>query len=277
MNADRIWRELADKALAQQISAAEYGVFAAMPFRNQFSYQSNEVFTRIIGEAVRHANTQGPPRPFATPGRSDTLAPNASEITDEIVEHIVLDHFFIADLTMANHGVLVEVGVALATKHPRQIVLIAQGDLRDLHFDIRDNRVIPYDIGNPVQDIARALLEGARALESTVGVRMEAIRKSLTPRAVYLLNLYGRLRLQNPETSLHAGHIAKDQNFSSDGNVRLMIFYSAVQELLERGLLELNYTIADDGVNPDAYGLHATELGLVFIRQTWPRSLGGVK
>ena len=106
---------------------------------------------------------------------------------------------------------------------------------------------------------------------------METIRKSLTPRAVYLLNMYGRLRLENPEMALHAGHIAKDGNFSADGNVRLMIFYSAVQELLERGLIELNYTAADDGSSPDAYGLHATEAGLRFIRQTWPRTLGAVK
>jgi hypothetical protein len=276
MNPDRIWRELADKALASQIEAAEYGVFVAMPFRNQFSYRADEVFTEVIDAAVKFANTQRPPRPFASPGRADKLAPNASEITDEIVEHIILDHFFIADLTMANHGVLVEVGVALATKDPRQLVFITQGNLQDLHFDIRNHRVIDYDRGRPKDAIARALLEGAEALESMVGARMETIRRSLSPMAVYLLNLYGKIRLQNPKSLLHAGHIAKDNNLATDGDVRLLIFNSTVQELLARGLFELDYRVADDGANPDTWGFHATELGRAFIRKTWPKSLGAV-
>ena len=235
------------------------------------------VFTQIIEQAVKCANGQKPPRPFASPVRSDKLAPNASEITEEIVEHILVDHFFLADLTLANHGVLVEVGVALSMKTPRQIVLIAQGDLGDLHFDIKDNRVIPYDHGMPVEDIARALLDGAQAFESAVGLRMQTIRKSLSPKAVYLLNLYGRLRLKHPGMSLHAGVTAEDQNLSQDPTVRMLVYNSAVQELLTRGLLELNYQAADDWKSPDQYGLHATELGLVFIRQTWPKSLGTVR
>jgi hypothetical protein len=277
MNPDRIWRELGAKALAQQITAPAYGVFVAMPFRNQFSYRSDAVFTKVIGRAVQYANRQSPPRPFAAPIRSDKLAPNASEITEEIVERILLDHFFVADLTLANQGVLVEVGVALATKPTKQIVLIAQGSVDDLHFDIHDNRVIAYDSGNPAKEIARALLEGARSLESTIGVRMEVIRKSLSAMAVYLLNLYGRLRLANPGMSLHPGVIAKDRNLSEDGNVRLLIYHSAAQELQARGLLELDYKVADDGMNPDVHGLHATELGLAFIRHTWPNSLGTVQ
>ena len=154
MNPDRIWRELSNDALAHQVNADEYGVFVAMPFRSQFSYRSEDVFTQVIDNAVRQANTEAPPRRFATPPtRSDKLAPNASEITEEIIERIMFDHFFIADLTLANHGVLVEVGVALSLKTPRQIILIAQGDLRELHFDIKDNRVIQYDSGKPVEEI----------------------------------------------------------------------------------------------------------------------------
>jgi hypothetical protein len=278
MNPDRIWRELARQALAQQIAAREYGVFVAMPFRDQFSYRFQEIFARVIKEAVSCANSTNPPKHFADPLRSDTLAPTASEITDDIVEHILTDHFFIADLTLANHGVLVEVGVALALKTPQQIVLIAQGDLHDLHFDLKDNRVILYDSGRPaVEEIARALISGAQAFEASVGARMEAIRKSLSPKAVYLLNLYGRLRLAKPGMSLHTGTIANDANLSDDPGIRILIFNSAVQELLTRGLLELEYEPADDGKNPDTYGLHATDMGLEFIRQTWPKSLGKLK
>jgi len=277
MNPDRIWRELSNDALAHQVEAGKYGVFVAMPFRNQFSYRSDDVFSQVIEKAVEQANMQNPPRLFATPPeRSDKLAPNASEITEEIVERIMFDHFFIADLTLANHGVLVEVGVALSLKTPRQIILIAQGNLHDLHFDIKDNRVIPYDQGNAVNDIARALVEGARTFESLQGARMATLRKSLSPQAVYLLNLYGRMRLTQVGLSLHVGAVSGDQNLSPDPRMRELVFNSAAQELQARGLLELDYAVADDQKNPDRFGLHATKLGLAFIRQTWPKSLGGV-
>ena len=278
MNADRIWRELSNDALAHQVEASKYGVFVAMPFRNQFSYRSDDVFSQVIEAAVIHANALQPPRQFAIPPtRSDKLAPNAAEITEEIVERIMFDHFFIADLTLANQGVLVEVGVALSLKTPCQIILIAQGDLRDLHFDIKDNRVIQYDRGNPADDIARALVEGAKKFESFLGARMTTLRKSLSPQAVYLLNLYGRMRLTQPGLSLHVGAVSNDTNLSPDPRVRELVFNSAAQELQAKGLLELEYAVADDWKNPDRFGLHATSLGLVFIRQTWPRSLGSMK
>ena len=115
------------------------------------------------------------------------------------------------------------------------------------------------------------------SIGARIGLRMEAMRKSLSPKAVYLLNLYGRLRLRQPNMSLHPGSLGDEANLSPDPMVRELVYNSAAQELLARGLLELRYKVADDGKNPDQYGLHATELGLVFIRETWPKSLGDVK
>lgn len=278
MNPDRVWRELARDALAAQVTSPEYRVFVAMPFRNQFSYRGDAVFTDVIEKAIAAANALNPPRPFATPPeRADKLAPTAGEITDDIVEHIMMDHFVIADLTMANHGVLVEVGVALALKSPRQIILISQGDLRDLHFDIKDNRVVTYDRPDGIADITRALVDGARAFEASLDARLMGLRKSLSPAAVYLLNLYGRMRLRQAGLSLHWAAVAKDMNLSADAATREIAFNSAARELLGRGLLLLDYSAADDGKNLDRFGLHATELGLVFIRRTWPKSLGQLK
>lgn len=274
MNPDRVWRELADDALADQINAANYGLFVAMPFRDQFSYRSDRVMVDIIGKAVEIANASSPPRQFAAPIRADRMSPNAKEITDAIVEGIVLNHFFLADVTMANHGVLVELGVALALKSPYQIILLLQGSLSDLHFDIRDNRFVSYDRAEAVNEIARALVEGAASFEASFGYKMAAIRRTLSPQAVYLLNLYGRLRKQQPGLSLHQGAIQHDENVSSDPALRELVFNSAAEELLRRGLLELDYAVADDGINPDRFGLHATKLGLAFIRNTWPVSLG---
>src|SRR5258708_38992607 len=100
--------------------------------------------------------------------------------------------------------------MALAVKPSRQVILIAQGDLKDLHFDIKDNRVILYDTARGISDIARALVEGARGFESAVGQRMPAIRRSLSPAAVYFLNLYGRLSQLQPGLSLHTCALARD-------------------------------------------------------------------
>jgi hypothetical protein len=204
------------------------------------------------------------------------MAPNASEITEAIAEGILANHFFLADLTMANQGVLVELGIALSLKSLRQIVLIAQGELSDLHFDIKDNRVISYDKAQGVADIARALVEGARAFESALGDRMAAIRRSLSPAAVHLLNLYGRMRSSQPGLSLHARAVQGESDLSIDPATRELVFNGAAQELQKRGLLELDYVVGDQQT-PDRFGLHATKLGLVFIRQTWPRTLGELK
>src|SRR4029453_10870299 len=155
--------------------------------------------------------------------------------------------------------------------------LIAQGDLRDLHFDIKDNRVIQYDRPKAVEDIVRALVEGARAFEAALGYGMEVIRRSLSPQAVYLLNLYGRLRKSTPGMSLHARTIQDDPNVSIEPANRELVFNNASQQLQDRGLLTLDYAVADDQTNPDRFGLHATALGMVFIRQTWPTSLGDLK
>ena len=91
-----------------------------MPFRDQFSYRSDRVFADVIEAAVAETRAAGLTRQFAKPIRADKLTPNASEITDDIVEAILNSHFFLADLTLANQGVLVELGVALgiATANP---------------------------------------------------------------------------------------------------------------------------------------------------------------
>lgn len=273
MNPYRIWREFGDDALASQIEAGEYGTFVAMPFRNQFSYRADQVFDKVITAAIKKAGEAGLPRLFAVPVRADKMTPNAGEITEHIVEGILYNHFFLADLTMANQGVLIELGAALSLKHSSQIVLICQGDIRDLHFDIKDNRVICYDQGQAIDEIARALADGARAFEARVGDRMEAIRKSLSLNAVYLLNLCGRLRREGGPLLPHA--LQDDPNYQRyDPLYRQLAFDNGARELQEHGLLELEYMVADDGVRPDKCSYHPTKLGLVFIRQTWPQSFG---
>ena len=43
MNADRIYREHRDEAMASQFAADSYSTFVAMPFAEKFSYRSRIV------------------------------------------------------------------------------------------------------------------------------------------------------------------------------------------------------------------------------------------
>jgi hypothetical protein len=123
-----------------------------------------------------------------------------------------------------------------------------------------------------VPDIAAALVAGAKRFEETLGERMSSLRRRLTPVAVYMLNLYGRLRLQDRGAALHHGVVLGDAILGRGEEARRLVFDGAVRELLEKRLVCLDYSVADDGLDPDRFGVHATKLGLCFIRMTWPRS-----
>lgn len=280
MDPDRLWKEHSPAAFARQIEAAAYQTFVAMPFRDRYSYRSREVFEQVVCRAAEQANARpqagGLAKSFAPPVRADTAAAPATEITDDIVRHILECHVFLADLTLENPGVLVELGVAMALKPLPQIVLINQGGGEQVHFDLQGHRVIDYSGAQALDAIADALCAAAAAFERSVGQRMDAVRQGLTPDAVYLLNLYGRRRLANPGAALHPGAVLGDTNLGPTAELRRLAFGAAVRELLARGLIRLDYTVADDGVHPDRYGLHATALGLAFVRLTWPNSFGGL-
>ena len=266
MNPNRVWRELANDALAEQAIAERYGVFVAMPFQNQFSYQADRVFAEVVTAAIEAAGREELPRAFDRPVRADTISHNASEITEDIVRAILLNHLFLADLTLANQGVLVELGVALSLKAQREIVLIAQGDLRALHFNIKDNRVILYDDETAVASIAGALADGARGFENRLGHRMAALRRSLSPQALYVLSVSRRL---GPDRPLSSRDLKKDVASGLDPGSHDLVFVSAAQELQSRGLME---AMEAGGAGIDAYGLKPSRLGLELIRQSWPES-----
>jgi hypothetical protein len=263
VNPNRIWRELANDAFAEQAIAGQYGVFVAMPFQNQFSYQADRVFAEVVAAAIDAAGRHGLPRPFGTPVRADTISHNASEITEDIVRAILLNHLFLADLTLANQGVLVELGVALSLKAPREIVLIAQGDLRALHFNIKDNRVIPYDADDAVSGIAAALADGARSFEDLMGHRMSAVRRSLSPHALYLMDLCRRNGAV--ERPLTAADLRNDALSGLEPGSHGIVFNSAARELQNRGLMEASDTGAPGAAG---FGVVPSRLGRELIRQT---------
>jgi hypothetical protein len=289
VNPDRIYREHRDDALASQVTAAEYKTFVAMPFSDRFSYRPKDVFKTVICAAAKQATQRNEAeRPFAQPRRVDDRAPVASPITEDIVVDVLESHFFVADLTFANAGVLLETGIALGLKPTSQIILLLQGDPRDLHFDIKDNRVITY--GPPkragVERIATALIEAARAFEQDRRRYVEFVTEGLSPDAIHCLRIYAYLCKTQPgkRPSLHRGLASKSAQdamsyrlfpdtvhsaYPVGTDFTLVLLTDALRELVSKRLLRTEYQV---GALPegDAFGGHTTPLGWAVIEHLWP-------
>jgi hypothetical protein len=272
MNPDRIYREHRDDALARQVTAHEYTTFVAMPFGDRFSYRSRDVFDWAICAAAACATERDEAaRPFARPIRADDRAGVAGVITEDIIVDILETHFFVADLTFANPGVLLEAGAALGLKPNGQIILLLQGDPRDLHFDIRNNRVIRYDSDGAVEEIASALIAAARAFEDDRQRYVESVTRSLSPDAILYLNGYAILQKDSP------GQGGSPANLQIGGNLTIgsIRYYDALRELTQRRLLRIDYAPPPSATPAlrlaELYFVsHATELAWAVIEHMWP-------
>jgi hypothetical protein len=264
MNPYRIYRDEWSQALAAQSTACAYTTFVAMPFKEQYSYRSKDILEAVISAAIKDADARRQAaRPFAVPERVDVPA-GAVVITDEIVHRILQSHFFLGDLTWQNPGVVLEAGIALATKPNKQVIFITQGPLSDIHFDLRNNNVISYSPDGKVSEIASAFIAAAAAFEGQVRQHITAVTRQLSPEAILALNWYGQLHKVNPAHSLHAQNLGPFFE-GTDGRSR---FDAATRELRDKSLLWTDYAV---GAIPgsDAYGMHATEFGWVVIENMW--------
>lgn len=106
--------------------------FIIMPFAKEF----DDVYALI-----RSAITTSVPGEEVNCSRLDEIK-GAGRITDDLVREIQESTICIADITKSNPNVMWEVGFAMAMKKPT--IFITQ-DVRDLPFDIKDMRAIPYD------------------------------------------------------------------------------------------------------------------------------------
>ena len=129
MNPDRVYRQYRDDALAEQAGADRYSTFVATPFAETFRYRSSVVLNDVVVAAAREATSRAIAglRPFADPYRAGQPQ-GAVEISEEILADILRCHLFVADLTLANSNVLLELGVALGLKPSPQILLLLDGD-----------------------------------------------------------------------------------------------------------------------------------------------------
>jgi hypothetical protein len=268
MNPDRIYSQYRDDALATQATATEYSTFVAMPFANRFSYHSQQIYKEVIQAAAERANELNQSRKkFAVPKRVDDGAATAVVITEAIVTDILYSHLFIADLTFENPGVVLETGIAMGLKSNRQIILITQGNVHELHFDIRNNNVFSYNPVNAVAKIADAMIGAAKSFETESEKRIDSIKRVLTSDAVHLLHAYGIFQKEEPKQSLYrqlSERIFGDKNRSDDR------FEASARELLENRLLYTDYKPNAAPGGGDRFGMHATYLGWVVIGRMWP-------
>lgn len=249
-----------------------------MPFNDRGFYRQKEVFDSICNtfKSFNFGN-----KPFALPERADKKGDYAYEITDDIVESILDSHFFIADLSGHNPGVDLELGLALAFKDPKSIIVITQDSLSKLHFDVRNIRAKQY---KNYLELNSILLKAFKEIEKREHERNSryiiGIRKKLQTDSITLLADYAKLynsmiekkingqpSLFFKDSSFH--HSADRHRFPCDSNARVY-FILAINELLSYGLMICDYKPVQEN-NMLLYGNHVTELGWLIIKKTFPR------
>lgn len=273
MNADLIYQIHRDEAFAAQFEADEYRTFLAMPFSRRGGYPADrihELFSNAHEEANRRVHVPPLPRAFAKLMRVDSGNPAAVVITDEIIRQILENHFFVADLTGGNAGVLIEVGLALALKPNSRVLLFSQDGSDALHFDLKVTHVNEYCEGTLISKVADAIISAARSYETESGAYITQVSMQLTADAISLLNQYGGLYRNykdGPHPALFEARVGLDNERFKDVPGRIA-FNAAVRELLMRRLMWTDYA-SGIGKGVDAYGFHATRLGWKVIETMW--------
>jgi hypothetical protein len=285
MNPEIIYTNYRDEALAEKFSAGTYFSFVAMPLADNFSYHPKEVLQKVIQEAANSANRErtGEVKQFLSPETALEIPGTANVITEDIVKKILSSHFFIADLTGGNAGVLIETGIAMAFKSNSQIILITQHSLNELHFDIRNNRVISYNPNGNVNEIKKALLFAAGNLEEDRKKYVTQVSNGLTIDAIRTIHSYAQI-YQNPQMEAgQPGLFGKwDKERHIEGNIpeffkgdygedAILMFQLTMQELLKKRLFWTDYqSRLEEDVEHHGWAAHLTCLGWLLVKNLWP-------
>lgn len=273
MDPDRYFQENRDDALANQLEANQIETFVAMPFATMFSYDSRAIFNNVICKAAEEASERSAlasGHTFARPKRVDDATGPAIEITDDIVKRILESHIFLADLTFQNAGVMLEVGIAMGMKPSKNIILIMQGNLSELHFDIKDNHAIQYRVDSTVSKIADAMVAAAKDFEANAGLYAEKIKRQVTPGAMVLLISYAVRFLKDPKAlnGLHDQGIPPGFHDDIENNeaLRKSLFNDVLRELLDKRLM-FQQAEMDTSSGVLTFAAHATDYGWFFIKE----------
>lgn len=277
MNPESIYTRFRDEALAEMFTSDRYDTFVAMPFRQKFSYRPQEILEKVIQKSVMKANIlKGVGlKTFSIPLTVENLPGTANVITEDIVKKILFSHFFLADLTGGNAGVLLETGIAMAFKSNSQIILITQDPLCELHFDIRNNRVVSYNPNGNVDVIARAFLAAAHSFEEDRRNYVTQLSQHLSPEAIQTIGHYGRLYQKEVTARGQPGlHFLNVPEFFETiyGSQALTVFTLTLQELQSKRMTWTDYTIENRrGKKIERWAVHVTKLGWLLIKHFWPK------
>ncbi|MBU2625649.1 MAG: hypothetical protein KKG33_08815 [candidate division Zixibacteria bacterium] len=197
MNPQLVYASYFDEALVKRITSEKYQTFVAMPFKDQGYYRSETVL-KIIESAFEELNSTAsdwkPDKLFDKPKPVNKIGDYAIRITDEIVERILDSNFIIADISGNNPNVLLELGIALASRRDAQsILVITQDSIDNLSFDIKDVKVLQY----AEDSLKRRLQECIRQMEP-YEMRLQdqlvnSIRRCLPANAIMCLGDYRAL------------------------------------------------------------------------------------
>lgn len=278
MNPEIIYSNFRDAALAQMFSATTYSTFVAMPFQGRFSYNPKAVLSDVIQKGAAEATEEkaDPLKDFLTPETVQSAAPTANVITEDIVKSILFSTFFLADLTGGNPGVLIETGIAMAFKPNTQIILITQDPLEQLHFDIRNNRVINYNSDESIQQIKEAFLSAAQYFERDRQRYVTQVSRSLSTDAIRTLHAYAQWYQSENALEAQPGLWFPDRmpDFfkTAYGEQALNMFQLTLLELHEKRMIWTDYStkLDDKGVELHSWATHVTKLGWLLIKHLWP-------
>jgi len=278
MNPEIIYTNFRDEALAEMFSSDQYSTFVAMPFRDRFSYHPNYILEHVIQRAADEANNHKGEqlKDFQPPQTVLGEPPTANVITEDIVKSILFSHFFLADLTGGNAGVLLETGIAMAFKPSSKIILITQEPLDLLHFDIRNNRVISYNPDGQIEDIRDAFLAAAQSFENDRGRYVTQVSESLSRDAILTLHNYGSWYQTEDVVPKQPG-LFYPQNMpqffiDSYKDQAINMFQLTLLELYRKRMLWTDYSWKTDeeGNKYHGWAVHATKLGWLLIKHLWP-------
>jgi hypothetical protein len=278
MNPEIIYSNFRDEALARMFSADEYSTFVAMPFRGRFSYDPDGILKQVIQKAAAEANKERSDRlkAFQKPETVAGVPQTANVITEDIVKSILFSHFFLADLTGGNAGVLVETGIAMSFKPNTQIILITQDPLEQLHFDIRNNRVISYNPDGRTDAIKEAFLSAAQSFENDRARYVTQVSRSLSTDAIRTLHCYASWYQTQESARGQPGLFYPERMppFFEDAYAEqaLNMFQLTMLELYEKRMIWSDYSarVDEGGTEHHAWAVHVTRLGWLLIMHLWP-------
>ena len=278
MNPEIIYSNFRDEALAHMFSAEQYETFVAMPFRNRFSYHPDIILNQAIQKAAAEANkNRGDQlKEFLMPQTVAGKPPTANVITEDIVKSILFSHFFIADLTGGNGGVLIETGIAMSFKSNTQIILITQDPLDQLHFDIRNNRVISYNPDGKTEEISEAFLAAAQSFENDRERYVTQVSKSLSKDAILTLDCYASWYQSKESAQGQPGLFYPERmpRFFTNayGDQAINMFQLTLLELYQKRMIWTDYSLRknDSGGRHHAWAVHVTKIGWLLIKYLWP-------